>query len=612
MRCGKLGQPAHSWHDQGRRRERNTLTEVRAFEDRSDRMFGRERDVRALEDRVRFKGLTAVVARPQMGKSWLFNELARRLAYRHNPPHVVGFAESFGQTPDLLARAVTDLYTRWLSDAAMAAQARMVWTQQKEKLLGGVAIAVSKIFSEVFGKLAKPVTVAVDEGIKGLIAANETLTSGGLKLPTLHYEQARDLVAEVARISERPVVLFLDQWERSPDAKLESRTLEAFLHHLNDWPACHVFLALRPDEPAYGIVEDLAESLPGAAQIYALELLDLEDDAAREGLLSFLNWQVPAVRGISQEQILASIDGYPGVIYQWTSDYQREAMHSAEDLEGVAADAHEYRFSELDDLLSGLDGDARRLAARIVLLPSAVAPYVWEGIRPQVIDGLDAGALDDLQLRRVLESAEPPNFGHAKSWDAARAWFIEKRKNAIRPAAEALILAFAARIRDISSDSIVPTLVLAGLQARSLELEVSVLHRGLCEAAITLLEQRADTNVTLRAARVARAEPRAAPLMAMGLYNTLNHAKQEDDLARRDALLGELRALAEAHQDDAAARENLAMGLLNRLVESADEDDLDNCNASLDELGAMAEGYPDDPFVQEVWRQLVEAMSVED
>ena len=33
---------------------------------------------------------------------------------------------------------------------------------------------------------------------------------------------------------------------------------------------------------------------------------------------------------------------------------------------------------------------------------------------------------------------------------------------------------------------------------------------------------------------------------------------------------------------------------------------------SLHELGAMAEGYPDDPFVQEVWRQLVEAMGVED
>ena len=243
------------------------MTEVRPFKDRSDRFFGREKDLQALQERVQFKGLTALVARPQMGKSWLLTELARRLAYEHNPPFAVGFAESFGQTPDLLSRAVADLYTRWLSDAGMAEQARMVWKQQKANLLGGIAGTVSKIFSEVFGKAAKPVTVAVDEAIEGLIAANETLTSGGLKLPTLQYEQARDLVAGVARIGGRRVTLFLDQWEKTPDARAESHTLDAFLRHLDDWPACHIVMALRPDEPAYGIVESVGKSLPGAAQM---------------------------------------------------------------------------------------------------------------------------------------------------------------------------------------------------------------------------------------------------------------------------------------------------------------------------------------------------------
>jgi hypothetical protein len=42
--------------------------------------------------------------------------------------------------------------------------------------------------------------------------------------------------------------------------------------------------------------------------------------------------------------------------------------------------------------------------------------------------------------------------------------------------------------------------------------------------------------------------------LAGGLFNTLNDAKAEDDLARRDALLDELRALARAFPDDAAAR----------------------------------------------------------
>ena len=165
----------------------------------------------------------------------------------------------------------------------------------------------------------------------------------------MQYEQARDLVAAVARISSRPVVLFLDQWEKTPDEKTESHTLDAFLRHLGEWPACHIIMALTPDEPAappearrYHIVEDLTKRWPGTAQLYPLERLDLEDAAARNGLLSFLNWRVPATRNVSEARVLALIDGYPRVIDQWTSDYWRERMHSVEDLEERAADAQKY------------------------------------------------------------------------------------------------------------------------------------------------------------------------------------------------------------------------------------------------------------------------------
>ena len=133
----------------------------------------------------------------------------------------------------------------------------MVWSQQKPNLLPGVATAVGTIFKELGGAAAKPVTVAVEAAIKGLVAANQTLTTGGIRLPTLQYDQARDLVATVAQIAERPIVLFLGQWEKSPDPSFEAKTLNAFLHHLDDWPLCHVLMALRPDAPAFGIVEQL-------------------------------------------------------------------------------------------------------------------------------------------------------------------------------------------------------------------------------------------------------------------------------------------------------------------------------------------------------------------
>jgi len=57
---------------------------------------------------------------------------------------------------------------------------------------------------------------------------------------------------------------------------------------------------------------------------------------------------------------------------------------------------------------------------------------------------------------------------------------------------------------------------------------------------------------------LARAYPDDAVVrerLAKGLHNTQVNAKVEDDLARRDALLGELRALARTHPNDAAVRE---------------------------------------------------------
>ncbi len=49
------------------------------FSDRRDYLFGREPDIHRLIDRARQPGLTALVARPMMGKTWTLHEVARRL-----------------------------------------------------------------------------------------------------------------------------------------------------------------------------------------------------------------------------------------------------------------------------------------------------------------------------------------------------------------------------------------------------------------------------------------------------------------------------------------------------------------------------------------------------
>ena len=95
------------------------------------------------------------------------------------------------------------------------------------------------------------------------------------------------------------------------------------------------------------------------------------------------------------------------------------------------------------------------------------------------------------------------------------------------------------------------------------------------------------------------AEPSVGLLLATALRNAVIDAKTEGHLARRDALLDELRALARAYPDDAAGRERLAKGLHNMQVNTKVEDDLARPDALLDELRALARTRPNDAAVRE-------------
>jgi hypothetical protein len=579
--------------------EHNRLATPRPFPDRREQLFGRESDLEALSARVRFKGLTAVAARPQMGKSWLLIELARRLSQDHEPRYLVGFAESVGETPDLLLRTVIDLYTRWLSDAGYGQQARMVWEQQKPNLLPGIANTVGKIFTEI-GAAANPVAVVVEEAISGLISVDQTLKTGGVQLPTLSYDQARDLVGAVAAIGDRPIALFLDQWEKSPDVAREAKALDALIRHLDDWPHCHVFLALRPDEPAYGTVQELEASLRGAVRIYPLESMQLADPAEQARLVRYVERNVAAARAADQT-LLDLVDGFPGVIMRWTDPYQRTHMRTRADLERVAAEAQTYRFSELDDLLPKLPDAQRRLAIRLALLPLGGGP-LWDAIKIAVLDHLDPTLIDDLYLANILESADPPGFGHAKRWETARAWFFRHLRNGTRDEAAALILRVASEVREPSPIILANVAVLFGLLPTARDLELDDLPLALCQVAASLFGAHGEVDDALsRGASVARAPCclSVTPLLAMGLANALNHAKAELDPVRRDALLAELRALAAAHLENAAVRQQLANGLFNALVYAEDEQDLARRDGLLEELRALAQAHPEDAAVRE-------------
>ncbi len=231
---------------------------METFPDRGDQFFGREADVRILKDRAQHPGLTAVVARPLMGKTWTLNEVARRLLEEGR--YLVGYHESRAAESSHLLYAVSNLYTRWLTNSTMRDQAISLWKRHEAHLVPRIGQMVGTLFGTLAGKTTttERVAAAIRTAFDGLAEAQKDLLSGGIQIAPLAYDEALSLTSLVAEISGSRVVLILDAWEKSPSISSEYATLEAFLKHQDDWRHTHVFLAIRNLEFASTKVNDEA------------------------------------------------------------------------------------------------------------------------------------------------------------------------------------------------------------------------------------------------------------------------------------------------------------------------------------------------------------------
>lgn len=331
-------------------------------------MFGREPDIAYCVARAGIRGLTAIVARPQMGKTWLLQELAYRLS--NDMDYIVGATEAIGQTSDLFLRATIDLYQRWLSDSSYLEQAKMFIQQNRGRLLSGTAKMLADVVEELGDGVGKAVGKILGKGITTLIESNRKLETSGIELPALSFEQAHDLISLVTRISSKRTALILDAWDRVSSIITEAEILNAFLKDLDNWPPCHVFVALRPEDEALQTIQQITRSIQGPAEVYLLKEMHLGDLDERNRLTSFLKAEVPAAANVDDETLLKLVDGNPGVVYRWAraAGYHRSNMKSLADLESVARDAHDYRFDEVKRILPQLQGDFRTLAIRISLV----------------------------------------------------------------------------------------------------------------------------------------------------------------------------------------------------------------------------------------------------
>ena len=222
------------------------------FIDRRDRLFGREESINHLIDRAHSNGFTFVLGRPQMGKSWTLEETARRLTDEKG--FIVGVHEAKGGESSHLLYAVSDLYTRWLSNSHYRDQAVSLWERHKAELVPNVGKAVGKAVANLFKGLSDftPATQGIGRLVKksfdGLSAIQNDLQTASLNLSPLAYDQALSLVQLVQKITGSHVVLILDAWEKSPSVKSEFKTLETLLSHLDDWENVHLLLAIRNPE----------------------------------------------------------------------------------------------------------------------------------------------------------------------------------------------------------------------------------------------------------------------------------------------------------------------------------------------------------------------------
>jgi len=543
-----------------------------------------------------------------MGKSAVLGELAARLAQQPDgeifKAPLVGSTESLGETSDLLLRAISNLYTRWIASSSFQEQGGVVVAQQNHDLVGRAGEVVGKLFKSLAGKSVAPVADLVSDTLSALASANRDLKSGGLELPRLQTEQARDLLQIVANISKRPLVLIMDQWGKSPSLDVEANILDNFLRDLSNWPTCHIVLGVRSEKAPLEQLQKLAANPMAAIEIFPLPDMHLDTPEEQRPLLDAVHTALPFTAAIPNTQILTLLDGYPGTLARWLATNVPPPITTYASLAQLADDANHYRYSEFGTELTRLK-DFRPLAMRVCLLPYAATAEGYRKLRQQILASSSGAGLDELKTAGILETSSPPSFGHTKRADAARAWFLANAHEELYDVAEALIFSLSARVQQLTGDAGILVGSLSALRDTARQLDLSPAAQALAQSAASLLQERElDPSPFTDPGLASGVAESAVPLLSFGLFNFFNHANLDSTLY--STLLGGLRALSEGFPQVNASHIQFAMALFN--ASNKESPLAQNRDALLDELRQLADIYPKlDPVTEYFARALFNA-----
>lgn len=602
--------------------------------------FGRASELQYLCERAQGKGLTAVTGLPQVGKSRLLRELRDSL---DPTTAIVGYAESTGERSDLLLRAVAAAYAAASLD------------ERAEIALRAAASDLVSVSTAVL-EAVLPSTL---KSIPGLIRrASDSIATGGLALPTLSYDEALRLVKALANATGCSMILLLDAWQDCDSLDQAAAPLRHFVDHVDDWPACHVFLGMRTGEdPGDKSAQILSDIIQRSSSARLLPLGPMECDSTEtERLLSYLSDVAPATTAAGASTTLELLGGHPGVLDRWV----REQPETTRDLIRQAAEALGYQYNDLFAVLEkfGRESPATtRFLARVALLPPVNDVVVWEQFRPFMIEGIASDEVLRLQAEGVLhvEDSSPdiPSYGHATRRSAARRYWLSNKRllGYARREADALIPKLAEILRAPNWNAWPCVAALMSLLSVESSLQLSDISLALCISAAQLAEGASvkfdEDWLLLMVSVVIEEHPNAAPLLAMALNNLGVGADEDDrhefldavreqlrmlaaadpehagpcyanrllrdqirahkggDFERAIMVVGELRALVENCTQSEQSRERLAQALYNARNYAAASGEADLADCLLMELRDLATAYPDDVRIR---RQLTEAI----
>jgi len=591
------------------------------FIDNRNRLFGREADVRYLQTRAERTGFTALTGPPRMGKTWLLREFCRRTC--EEAAFLIGYAESHGEG-DLLRAAVADLYLRWFCDSSFGEQAKTMWRSKKDGFFSRFTAKTVEVASglveavPIVGGVAKSLL----EGGKTLFAAladADANLRGQNLAQDLTYDQAFETVCMLAEVANRKVVLVLDAFDQIPDPQRQLGVLNSFLSNAEQWPHTHVVAAIRQNEkgePA-GAAGDLCGMFPSAA-VRVLERMSLEGGEG-DRLAAYVGRHIQAARGMPSAGLAELTGGYPAVVGRWLD--LREDIRTVADLVREARNAERNLYPEFERFRE-FPPSQQRLGMRIAVLRQFRDRDDWELFRPIVLDGLPEADLGHLQALRLLDPTDYPTYGHATRHRGAMQWFAGELPAPLAEETDRMIRAIGARVRGNDDSSLRHALCLQAMAFHLSYLRLGSTAKTVIECIMCLfprsMRDKSRRDLVGATARAAAAIwPECAALLGMALFNTLGHAKAEDDLPRRDALLRELRDLRKEHLEDEAVRERLAMGLVNTLNDVKAEDDLPRRDALLQELRDLGNEHPEDGPVRKqlamgLFNTLIDAKAEDD